>query len=103
MKLKRPPQPLVFQYESATALCGAVASLYRHRPLRASLCLYRGRYYLEVRCGLGKRGRVRRACRPYGPCLGPSPVLYAYFEEHGLPLSQDAVAQLGGALHRRRR
>ena len=102
MKLKRPPQPLVFQYENVTALCTAVVQLYQCRPWQAALCLYRWRYYLSIGCALGRRQEARRvAGNPGGRCLGPCPVLYAYFEEHGLSLSRDAVTQLGGALHRR--
>ncbi len=32
MKLKRPPQPLVFVYDGPTALCAAVCELYRLEP-----------------------------------------------------------------------
>ena len=60
MKLKRPPQPLVFQYENVTALCTAVVQLYPCRPWQAALCLYRGRYYLSIGCALGRRQEARR-------------------------------------------
>ena len=43
------------------------------------------------------------AAAPFARELGPCPVLYAYFEEHGLRLSGDAVGELGGALHHRRK
>ena len=61
MKLKRPPQPLVFQYENVTALCTAVVQLYPCRPWQAALCLYRGRYYLSIGCALGRRQEAREA------------------------------------------
>ena len=88
----------------ATPLCAAVAALYGSVPgVGASLCLYGGRYYLAVRASLGQRPQVRRAAAPFARELGPCPVLYAYFEEHGLRLSGDAVGELGGALHHRRK
>ena len=58
---------------------------------------------MAVRASLGQRPRVRRAAAPFARELGPCPVLYAYFEEHGLRLSGDAVGELGGALHHRRK
>ena len=43
VRLKRPAQPLVFQFQRAGSLCAAVACLYQAWPkLEASLCLYRG-------------------------------------------------------------
>lgn len=103
MKLKRPPQPLVFVYDGPTALCAAVAELYRREPgAPSALCVWRGRYYLQVGAGLSRRRRVIRAGGRWGRCLGASPVLYAFCREHGREISQDAVSQLGGALARQR-
>ena len=97
--MKRPAQPLVFRFGGATALCGGAAALYGNFPkLEASLCLYRGAYYLRVGATLGERSSVRRALAPYGSWLGASPVLYAYCEEHGRCLSTNAVGELGRAL-----
>lgn len=101
MKLKRPAQPLVFCFSGVSALCGAVAGLYEVLPwVRASLCLYRGKYYLAVFSSLKHRETVRKTAGLSGDYLGAAQVLYAYFEEHGTPISQNAVAQLGGALKR---
>ena len=103
MRLKSPAQPLVFRFAGAGALCCAAAALYRALPdLESALCLYRGSYYLRVGASLGQRGRVRRRAGAFGRCLGASPVLYAYCEEHGRSLSANAVAELGGAMERRR-
>ena len=80
-------------------LCAAVACLYQAWPkLEASLCLYRGGYYLKASAALSQRPAVRRAAAPYGRALGSCPVFYAYCEEHGLCLSTNAVEELGGAL-----
>ncbi|MGI6256185.1 MAG: hypothetical protein ACOYJZ_11255 [Acutalibacter sp.] len=99
MRLKRPPQPLVVRYAGATALCDGVAGLYERYPqLKASLCLYRGSYYLKAAASLCQRPQVSRTAEEYGTVLGPCPVLYAYCEEHGRCLSADAVKELGGAL-----
>jgi len=104
LRLRSPVQPLVFCFLGATPLCAAVAALYGSVPgVGASLCLYGGRYYLAVRASLGQRPQVRRAAAPFARELGPCPVLYAHFEEHGLRLSGDAVGELGGALHHRRK
>ncbi len=104
MKLKRPPQPLVFVYDGPTALCAAVSELYRLEPVAPSaLCMWRGRYYLSVGAGLNMRARLRRTGGRWGRCLGPSPVLYAFCREHGCEISGNAVAQLGGALARQRK
>ena len=103
MRLKTPVQPLVFRFMDATSLCGAVTDLYEQCPYTpASLALYHGVYYLAVRCSLGKRSTARKAAATYGKPLGACGVLYAYYEEHGRSLSQDAIAELGGALHRSR-
>ena len=91
MRLKRPAQPLVFQFQRAGSLCAAVACLYQAWPkLEASLCLYRGAYYLKAAAAL------RQRC--FGKPLGACPVFYAYCEEHGRCLSTNAVEELGGAL-----
>ena len=104
MKLKTPPQPLVFVYDGPTALCAAVSEFYRLEPLATSaLCMWRGRYYLLVGAGLSRRRKVRRTGERWGQCLGPSPVLYAFCREHGCEISGNAVAQLGGALARQRK
>ena len=101
MKLKRPPQPLVFVYDGPTALCAAVCELYRLEPKAPSaLCMWRGRYYLQVGAPLRGRRRVWRAGERWGQCLGARPVLYAFCGEHGREISRNAVAQLGGALVR---
>ena len=97
--MKRPAQPLVFRFRGATALCGAAAARYGSFPkLEASLCLYRGFYYLRVCATLRERFPVRRTLAPFGLWLGASPVLYAYCEEHGRCLSTNAVGELGRAL-----
>lgn len=99
MKLKMPPQPLVFAFDGPTALCAAVTELYRLQPRAPSaLCVWRGRYYLQVSTGLLGRRQVWRAGERFGQCLGASPVLYAFCREHGREISQNAVAQLGRAL-----
>lgn len=99
MRLKRPAQPLVFRFSGAGPLCGAAVALYERDPgMKASLCLYRGAYYLEVAAGLGRRPEVRRIGKAYGAYLGASPVLYSYYEEHGRRLSGNAVEELGGVL-----
>ena len=86
MRLKRPAQPLVFQFQRAGSLCAAVA------------CLYRGAYYLKAAAALRQRQSVRRLAAPFGKPLGACPVFYAYCEEHGRCLSTNAVEELGGAL-----
>lgn len=102
--MKMPPQPLVFRYDGATALCAAVAELYRLEPQTPSaLCMWRGKYYLRVESGLSKRKHVAETGGRYGVCLGPCPVLYSFCQEHGEEITQNAVAQLGGALSRHRR
>lgn len=99
MRLKRPPQPLVVRYTGATALCDGVAGLYEKYPqLKATLCLYREKYYLKAAVRLSQRPQVSRTAEEYGTVLGACPVLYAYCEEHGRRLSADAVKELGGAL-----
>lgn len=99
MRLKTPPQPLVFCFEGATALCGAVAEIYRVEPKAPSaLCLWQGKYVLRVSAGLLRRRRLAQAACRYGECLGASPVFYAFCLEHGEEISADAVSQLGGAL-----
>lgn len=101
MKLKRPPQPLVFVYDGPTALCAAVSELYRLEPKTPSaLCVWRGRYYLQVGARLSGRRQLARAGERWGRCLGACPVMYAFCREHGCEISQNAVAQLGGALAR---
>lgn len=100
-RLGSPPQALVFRFTGVTALCGAVAALYRRLPQAAGrLCLYQGRYYLAVQAGLAGRPRARKAAGGYGDFLGPARVLYAYCEEHGRTISQNAVVELGAALDR---
>lgn len=99
MRLKRPAQPLVFRFAGAGPLCGAAAALYGDFPrLGSSLCVYRGAYYLKIRARLRQRPGVRRTAGVYGTYLGASPVLYAYYEEHGRCLSTNAVGELGGVL-----
>ena len=104
MRLKAPPQPLVFRFAGATPLCGGMAALYQRFPgLEASLCLYQGLYYMKAAASLSQREALRRELAAFGSCLGASPVFYAYCEEHGRCLSTDAVGELGGALWGRRR
>lgn len=67
---------------------------------RASLCVYRGRYYLAVYAGLRERRQVILAAGEFGVYLGPACVLYAFYAEHGRELSSNAVAELGAALCR---
>lgn len=103
MRLKTPPQPVVFRFDGPTALCAAVEEIYRMDPQAPSaLCRWRGRYFLQVRAGLHMRGRLARSGARYGACLGASPVLYAYCQEHGKEISRDAVAKLGRALAKRK-
>lgn len=104
MKLKTPPQPLVFVYEGPTALCAGVSEIYRLEPQAPSaLCMWQGRYYLQVCARLGGRRQLIRAGERWGRCLGACPVLYSFCREHGCEISQNAVAQLGGALARQGR
>lgn len=99
MRLKRPAQPLVFRLAGATPLCAAAADLYQCFPgIESALCLYGGGYYLRVGASLGQRPGVRRVMAAHGQFLGASPVLYAYWEEHGRCLSANAVEELGRAL-----
>lgn len=99
MRMKRPAQPLVFRFSGAGPLCGAAVALYERFPgIPSALCLYRGAYYLKVAAGLRQRPGVRRMAGTYGKCLGASPVLYSYYEEHGRCLSTDAVEELGEVL-----
>lgn len=101
MRLKHPAQPLVFYFSGVSPLCAAALKLYDRYPgLRASLCLYRGRYFMKVDAGLLQRAAVLRDAGEYGPCLGACCVLYSYFEEHGFCISHDAISQLGSAFHR---
>lgn len=100
-KLKIPAQPLVFRFSEACALCGAIAWLYSFFPgTAASLSLYRGAYYLAVYAGLRKRRPIFLAAGAFGDYLGPAPVLYSYYAEHGRELSRNAVLELGRALNR---
>lgn len=100
-RLKTPPQPLVFRFEKASDLCGAVARLYRVVPgMAAGLSGYGGRYYLAVYAGLRERRRVLLAARGLGVCLGAAPVLYSYYAEHGGEVSRSAIAELGAVLAR---
>ena len=102
MKMKTPPQPLVFRYDGPTALCRGVAALHRLAPRTSSaLCLWRGKYYLRVGATLRLRRQLAETGSRYGLCLGACPVLYAFCQEHGEEITQDAVAQLGGALNSR--
>lgn len=102
MRIKTPAQPLLFRFRGVTALMAAVATLYGAWPaMGGRLSLFQGRYYLLLAAGLSQRGTVRCALMPYGEPLGASPVLYAFFAEHGRELSRDAVAELGRAMGRR--
>lgn len=100
LKIISQVQPLVFCFGSATALCGAVAALYAAKPIAAaSLCAYRGRYYLAVGAGLKNRCRVAALAENFGENLGAAAVLYAFCAEHGTEISKNAVAELGKALN----
>lgn len=97
LRLKAPPQPLVFCFQDATGLCAAVQALYRLRPqLGAGLSFSGGRYYLCVEAPLRDRQLVRGAAPAC--CLGAAPVLYAYRREHGMELSRNAIKELGRPL-----
>ncbi len=99
MRVKPPVQPLVFCYEEATALCGAVARIYKFFPnLPARLSLYRGRYYLALFAKLPERLEIKRLAAEYGSFAGPAPVLYAFTAEHGQEISGNAIKELGEAL-----
>lgn len=103
MRIKTPPQPLVFQYEDATALCGAVENIYQLSPdVPSTLCRWQGKYFLRVNAKLGLRRQLAEVVKGYGDCLGICPVLFAFCLEHGEEISQDAVVQLGGALAKRK-
>ena len=87
-----PRSPLCSGSRASLPCAPRVAALYRRcPPAKAWLCLYRGRYYLAVHAGLRARPRAVRAATPYGELLGPARVLYAYCEEHGQPISHNAV------------
>lgn len=99
LRLKTPSQPLVFCFSGVSPLCGAVEKLYDIYPdARASLCFYRGCYFLAVYSSLAMRGKVRSLLYEYGKFLGPSGVLYSFCEEHGMPITHNAVTELGAAL-----
>lgn len=99
LRLKHPPQPLVFCFSGVSQLFGAVSKLYELLPRApSSLCLYRGGYFLALYAPLSQRVRAVRAAGEYGVCLGPGVVLYSFFEEHGQQIGPDVVARLGGAL-----
>lgn len=99
MRIKSPAQPLVFRFQSVTSLIAAVQTLYATEPrLRARLCLFAGQYYLAVGASFSQRETVLRAAGEFGRLLGPCPVLYAFFAEHGREISRNAVQELGTAL-----
>lgn len=99
MRMKKPPQPLLFRFDGPTTLCEAVQELYRLDPgVSAALCLWQGKYHLLVAAGLRGRKRLAQALRRYGTFLGASPVLYAFCREHGQEITRDAVARLGAVL-----
>lgn len=100
LKIISAVQPLVFCFGTATALCSAVASLYAVLPCAAaSLCVYRGRYYLAVRAKLQNRPKAAALADNFGENLGAAAVLYAFCAEHGTEISKNAVAELGKALN----
>ncbi len=101
MRLKTPSQPLVFCFSGVSALCGAVEKLYDLYPkASASLCLYKNCYYMAVYSCLAMRGKVHGILSEYGKFMGPSGVLYSFFEEHGTFITRDAVTQLGAAFRK---
>lgn len=98
-KIVSSAQPLVFCFASVSAMCTAVAELYRLLPNeKAGLCIYRGGYYLAVHAPLMKRRCALFAVGALGECLGAGRVQYAFYAEHGRELSQNAVAELGKVL-----
>lgn len=100
MRIKTPPQPLVFRLEGASALCGAVAELYRRWPEAPScLCLWQGAYFLQVEARLSQRRQMNRVVQSFGCCLGPRPVLFAYCREHGREIGHNLISGLGKALN----
>lgn len=102
MRLKHPPQPLVFSFRGVSSLCGAVSAVYELLPqVPSSLCLYRGIYFLALQVPLRYRIPVAAAATEFGAYLGPGAVLYAFFEEHGQKISSNVVALLGKALNKR--
>lgn len=99
MRLKSPPQPLVFCFSGVSPLCGAVAKLYDIYPeVSAYLCLNAEKYYLAVYASLAMRRRVFSIVMEYGSYLGPGSVKYSFYEEHGQKITHEAVAKLGAAL-----
>ena len=100
MRMKAPPQPLVFCFTGVTVLCEAVSALYRmDAAIKASLCVYAEKYYLAVYLSLKKREKFRKLLREYGEFLGPGCVQFAYFAEYGRKITGDAVAGLGSAMN----
>lgn len=98
-RLGSPAQPLLFCYPQVSALCAALAELYGRFPaMGACLCLYRGEYFLALHASLSLRGPVLAIAGKYGAYLGPSPVLYSFFAEHGRELSRNALQDLGALL-----
>lgn len=98
VQLKAPLQPLVFCFSGVSHLCTAVARLYDFYPqVKASLCLYDRKYYLAVHSKLKMRRKVFRLLVEFGSYLGPGSVTYAFYEEHGKNISDDAVSELGAA------
>lgn len=83
-RLKTRPQPLLFLFPAPLPLCAALARLSLFCPRAAvSASVYRGSFYLRVSATLTERPLVRGVVGPSGICLGPAPVLYAFFSEHG--------------------
>ncbi len=87
--MKFPPQPLVFCFADVSALLNGIKRLYRtfESPPAGDLCLYRGKYYLAVHCGLLQRRAAVLEAGEFGVCLGAARVRYAYYAEHGRELS----------------
>jgi len=101
LRMKSPAQPLVFCFSDVSELMGAVEKLFEiDCGIKARLCLNRDRYFLAVYSSLSKRSKFFCVVSEYGKYLGPGSVLYSFFEEHGKKISDDAVNELGSAIHR---
>lgn len=88
-KIKSVPQPLVFRYRALGALGFALARVCCLAPqAQTGISVYRGEYYLAVWATLLARPLVQNAAGRNGTYLGPVPVRYAYYAEHGRELSR---------------
>ena len=100
LRLKSPSQPLVFCFTGVSSLCTAITALYEAYPnVSASLCLWEEKYFLAVHSRLKTRRAIFCILTEYADFLGPGSVIYSFYEEHGKNISQNAVAELGAAMH----